>query len=547
MKKLLVLLIAACSFAVAQAQLQVTTPPTVTTPTFSDDSYVPVPLQFGFPFYGKVFTNSWMHSNGVVSFFDPAVPISNTSSNPASWAYCCEGVQPSTTRPEFSYMIAPLWTDLYPVSTSSFRTEGTSLYQKYFWNNIAEISNTNNLNSFSLEIRPTGFIGINYSQVNIQNQNVWAGVIGDASLGEWKEIYFGRGVPTSGLRNWTIDGTQVDVCASNPLSSPSCPGYTEAMCSSNPLYSPTCPGYQQAYLTQQCSINALFDPTCPGYAAAYLTYQCSISALYSTACDGYEKAYHDDQCSKNALYAKDCVGYAEAYFKQQCELDGLYDTKCPNYATAYATRAVLEQQGTATIVAQAGTVASMAPVASTETTPTVTPSSTGNTTVDKAITPTTTTANSAAAPAAPVQLVQQPQPQQQAPAERKPEPMRQPAPGPSGDKPQQPTARQQMAERKAEAAKKEAAEKAKDMTNEMDKAQSLEQQKAVQNVLIAAMGYTPGFDAYSKVLVPDAAGYKPFTVYNNQRNVDNRRLGLGLYGPSDKLHDELVNSQYKGN
>jgi hypothetical protein len=91
--------------------------------------------------------------------------------------------------PQFNFMIAPLWTDLYPVAGSTFRTEGTTTYQKYFWNNIAEISNMNNLNTFSLEIRPTGFIGATYDLINIQNQQVAAGISGDISLGQMQKFY----------------------------------------------------------------------------------------------------------------------------------------------------------------------------------------------------------------------------------------------------------------------------------------------------------------------------------------------------------------------
>jgi hypothetical protein len=72
----------------------------------------------------------------------------------------------------------------------------------------------------------------------------------------------------------------------------------------------------------------------------------------------------------------------------------------------------------------------------------------------------------------------------------------------------------------------------------------MEQQKQIQNVVIQAMAFTPGFDAY-KVMMPDAVGYKPYSVYGNQKTVDNRRLGYGLFGPTDNLHNELVNSQYK--
>jgi hypothetical protein len=222
---------------------------------------------------------------------------------------------------------------------------------------------------------------------------------------------------------------------------------------------------------------------------------------------------------------------------------------------------LLEQQGMASTVATAGVVASTAPTTSTTVSTdgsvSTSVSTTGNSAVDKTITPTTTTANSAAAPAAPVQLVQPaPAPQQaQAPqdkpaGDKKPEGGQQaggPQPqgqGGQGDKPQ-PTARQALAERRAEAAKKDAIEKGKNLANEMGKATDMESQKQVQNVVIQAMGYTPGFDAYGKAFIPDVAGYKPYTVYNNQVTVDNKRLGRGLFGATDNLHRELVDSQYR--
>jgi hypothetical protein len=77
----------------------------------------------------------------------------------------------------------------------------------------------------------------------------------------------------------------------------------------------------------------------------------------------------------------------------------------------------------------------------------------------------------------------------------------------------------------------------------MGKATDMEQQKQIQNVVIQAMGFTPGFDAY-KVMMPDVAGYKPYSIYGNQRTVDNRSARR-LFGGTDQLHNEMVNSQYK--
>ena len=566
-----------CSFSYSNAQS-----PVVTNPVFYDDANVHVPLQFGFPFFGRTFTNSWMHSNGVVSFLDPLAPIPNQPYNPGQWSYCCQGLDlvPSNPQlgPQFNFMIAPLWTDLYPVAGSTFRTEGTTTYQKYFWNNIAEISNMNNLNTFSLEIRPTGFIGATYDLINIQNQQVAAGISGDISLGQMQKFYFGTGIPAGVLNNWSVNNTPGDQCVSNPLSSPTCSGYTQAMCSANSLYDVSCPGYQSAYFTQQCSISSLYSPNCPGYAATYLTYQCSINPLYSTTCEGYQQAYFNQQCSlsglystscpnyqqayfnqqctANPLYNSECPGYAAAYFTQQCNLNGLYDKQCPNYAQAYAQKMVLEQQGIASTVATAGVIASTAPTNSVSSEGTV--SKTGDSNVDKAIASPTTATTSAASPAAPVQLTQpsggSQQTAQQSAAvvsERKQEKQDNAKSGSSqepssqsGSKDQPKTARQEMQEKREAAAKSKAVEDGKNLAENMGKSASLEQQIAVQNVVLQAMSFVPGFDAYSRTIMVDKPFYKTEQIYKGQVNVDNRNLGRGMFGPSDQRHDALINSQY---
>ena len=59
-----------CNIATAQVVLQ---------HNISDDGYARVPLQFPFPYHGRVFTESYMFSNGVVGFLNPT----------NSW--CCTG------------------------------------------------------------------------------------------------------------------------------------------------------------------------------------------------------------------------------------------------------------------------------------------------------------------------------------------------------------------------------------------------------------------------------------------------------------------------
>jgi len=94
------------------------------------------------------------------------------------------------------------------------------------------------------------------------------------------------------------------------------------------------------------------------------------------------------------------------------------------------------------------------------------------------------------------------------------------------------------------AAKAEAIEKGKNLADEMGKADNMEQQKQVQNVVIQAMGFTPGFDTYGKAMLPDVAGYKPYAVYTNQRNVENRST-LRMFGGTDSVHQQMIESQYK--
>jgi hypothetical protein len=227
----------------------------------SDDSFAHIPLQFPFPLYGRIFTDSYMFSNGVVGFGS----VNNH--------WCCSGFDLTRSQGyQFNYSIMPLQTDLINYGSGRFLTEGTPQYQRYYWENISEYGAPNNLNTFGVEIRPSGYIGMHYNQVNISTwRPVTIGVTGDTALGEFSQIYHGNGF-SQGNFNHIIDSTG-NICASNPLASP------------------TCAGYQEAYLAQQCSISSLYSPSCPNYA----------------------QAYHDQQCSLNPLYDRNCTGYAEAY------------------------------------------------------------------------------------------------------------------------------------------------------------------------------------------------------------------------------------------
>jgi hypothetical protein len=226
----------------------------------SDDGYARVPLQFPFPYYGRVFTESYMFSNGVVGFLNPTNH------------FCCSGYDITQPNHPFSFAIMPLQTDLINYQ-GRFLTQGSTQFQRYTWENISEYGRPDNLNTFSVEIKPSGFIGINYEKVNLESwRTVTMGMTGDSSLNQYTLNYSGAGFVSTQNVAYTTQSTG-------------------DMCLVDPLFSTTCAGYAQAFLTQQCGLNPLYDPSCAGYAQAYYNQQCSINPLYDRGCSGYETAY----------------------------------------------------------------------------------------------------------------------------------------------------------------------------------------------------------------------------------------------------------------
>jgi hypothetical protein len=65
-----------------------------------------------------------------------------------------------------------------------------------------------------------------------------------------------------------------------------------------------------------------------------------------------------------------------------------------------------------------------------------------------------------------------------------------------------------------------------------------------QESIINSMGTIPGFDAYQSASIPDAVFYKTRDIYRNVTLSDNRRAQRALSERSDRIHQEMVNSQY---
>jgi hypothetical protein len=510
--------------------------------TTHDDWYNEVPLGFTFPMFGQNFTTSWAATNGYVTFRDPQ--------RSGLGGGCCSGIDlRNTTDPRYNYTIYGLHTDLYSWNGQNqyYLREGNSM--TYGWYNLSQCCSSQGGNSFEIKIDSTGLIDTRIAGAMVSWNAVTSGFAGDLSKGEYYQHYHGQGLNitpgSSAIFSWqALGGT----------------GQGIDQCTINPLYNSSCPGYADAYKTQQCSISALYDPTCPGYQQAYFNQQCSINSLYNQQCPGYEQAYLSQQCTANPLYSTSCPGYQQAYFNQQCSLSALYSPNCPGYDVAY--QAFLRAQA-----CQANSQSSptcpgyVVPVASSPSTTTTTTSSTSNSAPqlvsDPVVNQTITTTSTSTAPTAPAAAVQltSPSSTQQTTATLAVESVQSTSSSSSSSSSTTTssttstattsTPRQTMQQARVEAARKEAISKGSEAVKESGEAKSMNAQVATQGLVIAAMGFNPSFDAYNNVVMRDVSFYKPFTIYGGQKTIDNRSASRGLFGATDRLHNEMISQQYQ--
>jgi hypothetical protein len=194
--------------------------PLATNVTMGDDSNRSIPLGFDFPFYGKTFNQSWMYSNGGISF---------TGAN-APGGFCCSGLNLTTLRDtSYNYSIVPLWTDLIAIQGGSQYTLGTPTSMTYGWYGVSEYYDASKRNTFEVKIDNTGLLDVKFSGALVSSHQVTSGFIGDISKGEYYQYYSGQGL-NSGPFSYSLSSQpQSDPCKDNVLSSPTCSGYLTAL------------------------------------------------------------------------------------------------------------------------------------------------------------------------------------------------------------------------------------------------------------------------------------------------------------------------------
>ena len=88
-------------------------------------------------------------------------------------------------------------------------------------------------------------------------------------------------------------------------------------------------------------------------------------------------------------------------------------------------------------------------------------------------------------------------------------------------------------------------DKLKKLADDMGKAQTLEAQQALQQIIAALINYVPGFNAYGELAIPGVDFYQSDEIYKDKKVPENLR-GLRNGLASELLWNKMVDEQYEG-
>ena len=225
-----------------------------------DDKATSIQMGHTFPWLDQVFTHAWMSTNGFVLMYNPTTGVGRQTAPPSG--YCCDGYTHGTGMPtympntyglsNFSYMIAPMWTDLDDTSSEAdagyfYKTDSEST--SFLWHKVREYATTNE-NTFGLTVDKTGGFKFQYEDVNVSFHHKafvgWYGgnfPTGDGSGSPWTQEWEMNGFTTNDVQNYGGDTTfeltngvaslimsaSTLVDCTNPLNDSSCDGYWDAV------------------------------------------------------------------------------------------------------------------------------------------------------------------------------------------------------------------------------------------------------------------------------------------------------------------------------
>ena len=157
-----------------------------------DDSAYHVQLGHDFPYLDKVFTDAWMSTNGFILLWSPTNENNLGVQTRPTYGHCCDGYNFGAGTPnyldakvgQFSYMLAPLWTDLDDTNIRDgdgyyYSTNETE--SKFLWYKVTEYNRPNSVNTFQLNIDKTGGYEYLYQDVAIDSHQAFIGWTGDTA------------------------------------------------------------------------------------------------------------------------------------------------------------------------------------------------------------------------------------------------------------------------------------------------------------------------------------------------------------------------------
>ncbi len=227
-----------------------------------DDSAYHVQLGHTFPYLNQVFTDAWMSTNGFILLWSPTDENNLGQQTLPTGGHCCDGYNFGAGTPnyldnrvgQFSYMLAPLWTDLD--DTNVFDDDGyyystNKERSSFLWYKVKEYNQPLSLNTFQLNIDSSGGFEYIYDDVFISNHEVFIGWTGDtASDPYWHTQQFYGDKFTMSDTYASATGAQLisdygGDLATNTYSNGNFGLVGKADCT-NPLNDSTCTGYWDA-------------------------------------------------------------------------------------------------------------------------------------------------------------------------------------------------------------------------------------------------------------------------------------------------------------
>tara|TARA_B100001059_G_scaffold157980_2_gene157598 strand:- start:12862 stop:14766 length:1905 start_codon:yes stop_codon:yes gene_type:complete len=242
-----------------------------------DDSAYHVELGHTFPHLDKVFTDAWMSTNGFILLWSPTNNLGQQTL--PTGGHCCDGYNFGAGTPnyldnrvgQFSYMLAPLWTDLD--DTNVFDDDGyyystNTERSSFLWYKVREYNNPLAMNTFQLNIDKSGGFEYIYDDVFINNHEVFIGWTGDTAADPFwhtQQFYGNKFTMSSTYANAT--GAQLISAYGGDLSTNSYSngnfGLVGRPDCTNPANDSTCDGYwdavAQSSVTDQYTDNVFGD------------------------------------------------------------------------------------------------------------------------------------------------------------------------------------------------------------------------------------------------------------------------------------------------